>query len=370
MDRDTLPVRWLVAVILGMVIIGVGVYAALGRDTAYVYSGPQARQLKTPLKFSERGSFKIMQLTDMHLGEAQDTEWGPLQDVRTYLLLKRLIPYENPDLIILSGDVLTGNDCDANATAYYKQMGEFLMSFGIPWALVFGNHDDMDFSRNVPEPIEAKTKRPKLALVDQEFSLSLTQMGPSYVTGTSNYILPIYSPIDDSILAQVVLLDSGGGSIPKQFDVSQVKWLRQQLKALPIPAVAFQHISSPKFSFDQARCVGTNGDGGFAPMQTDSGMLDLMESDGNVMFVAVGHNHGNDYCCPVGESSLHFCFGKHSGYGGYTGVPTRGARVYELTLLEKNKIRRRLVEDDQNQVQWKTWVRLEDGDKVDKYSPF
>jgi hypothetical protein len=102
-------------------------------------------------------------------------------------------------------------------------------------------------------------------------------------------------------------------------------------------------------------------------MQTDSGMLDLMESDGNVMFVAVGHNHGNDYCCPVGESSLHFCFGRHSGYGGYTSVSTRGARVYELKLLEEDKIRRRLVEDGQNQVQWNTWVRLEEGNVIDEY---
>jgi predicted phosphodiesterase len=353
-----------------MLIIGVVFCAVLGRENADVHSGLQAAKSKPLLKFSEQGSFKILQLTDMHLGEAQETEWGPFQDVRTYCLLKRLIPYENPDLIILSGDLLTGNDCDANATVYYEQMGEFLESFGIPWALIFGNHDDMDFSRNVPEPIEAKTKRPQLARVDQGFSLSLTEMGPSDVTGISNYVLQIYSSNEDSILAQVALLDSGGGSVPEQFDVSQVEWLGKQLQALPIPTVAFQHIPSPNFSFDQDRCVGTNGDGAFAPMQTDSGMLDLMESNGNVMFVAVGHNHGNDYCCPVGESSLHFCFGKHSGYGGYTGVPTRGARVYELTLLEKNKVRRRLVADGHNQVQWNTWVRLEEGDVIDEYGPF
>lgn len=367
-SRGTL--RWLVLVIFGMLIIGVAVFAVVGRDDAYVYSGPQAAS-KPLLKFSERGSFKIMQLTDMHLGEAQDTEWGPFQDVRTYLLLKSLIPYENPDLIVLSGDMLTGNDCDANATEYYKQMGEFLMSFGIPWALTFGNHDDMNFTRNVAEPIEAKTKRPQLALVDQEFNLSLTQTGPSNVTGTSNYILPIYSSTGNSILAQVALLDSGGGSVPEQFDVSQVEWLRQQLQALPIPTAVFQHISFPEFGFDEDICVGTNGDGGFAPMQTDGGMLDFMESDGNVMFVAVGHNHGNDYCCPVGESSLHFCFGKHSGYGGYTGYPSRGARVYELKLLEeKKKIRRRRVEGHSNRVQWNTSVRLEEGYVIDEYGPF
>ncbi|KAJ3272832.1 purple acid phosphatase, partial [Blyttiomyces sp. JEL0837] len=46
-----------------------------------------------------------------------------------------------------------------------------------------------------------------------------------------------------------------------------------------------------------------------------------------------GHDHGTGWCCPGLKGShlegIQFCFGKHSGYGGY-GDWERGARVIEL----------------------------------------
>lgn len=63
--------------------------------------------------------------------------------------------------------------------------------------------------------------------------------------------------------------------------------------------------------------------------------------------VFVGHNHGLDWCCPSG--SLHLCFARHTGYGGY-GSWIRGTRIVEL------------VESPVFQI--KTWVTLEDGSVV------
>jgi Calcineurin-like phosphoesterase len=80
--------------------------------------------------------FKILQLADIHLGEAQDTEWGPRQDINTWRLLDRVIPMEKPDLIVLSGDQLTANNVDANATSYYRLLGQRLSYHGVPWAMV------------------------------------------------------------------------------------------------------------------------------------------------------------------------------------------------------------------------------------------
>ena len=36
---------------------------------------------------------------------------------------------------------------------------------------------------------------------------------------------------------------------------------------------------------------------------------------GHVRGVFVGHDHGNDWCCPHGTMIV--CFGRHTGYGGY-----------------------------------------------------
>lgn len=312
-----------------------------------------------------------MQLTDMHLGEAQETDWGPRQDVKTYNLLSTLIPFENPNLILLTGDQLTGNDCDANATAYYEQMGEFLEQFDIPWALIFGNHDDSDFSRNLNgTEIEAKTKRPELAQALEQFSLSLTETGPLNVTGTSNFVLPIHHDGSDEVVSQIVLLDSGGGSLPTSFDESQVDWVREQLHDAPIPTVIFQHIPTVEFRFDEDRCIGTQKDG-VAYVNPDLGMISLMKSNENVLLLAAGHNHGNDYCCRVEDASLHLCFGRHSGYGGYT-VVDRGARVYELQLNgggSTGSRNLRVLEDDSSTIAWNSWVRLESGEVIDEFTP-
>jgi DNA repair exonuclease SbcCD nuclease subunit len=40
--------------------------------------------------------------------------------------------------------VVTSNVLDVNATAYYDRIAELLEAFQIPYALIFGNHDDVD----------------------------------------------------------------------------------------------------------------------------------------------------------------------------------------------------------------------------------
>ena len=301
-----------------------------------------------------------MQLTDMHIGQGQGTEWGPEQDEDTYQLLDTLLQAEQPDLLLISGDQLQGDDCDGNAALYYQALGEFLGAYGVPWAMIFGNHDDAPFDGDGESNGEVKTSREELALADQAHPLSLTQVGPDEVFGTSNYFLPIYaSSEEDTILAQIALLDSGGGALPEQLDTTQVEWAEQHLSMSPVPTMVFQHIPADgDFRFDAEECAGVNLDEGFKKIESNAGMMDLLKSDDNVLFVAVGHNHGNDYCCPVDDYTLHVCFGKHSGYGGYS-RGERGARLYQVE-----------VSDEENALVWNSWVRMKSGDVVDKYGPF
>ena len=214
----------------------------------------------------------------------------------------------------------------------------------------------------------------------EQFSHSLTETGPLNITGTSNYVLSIHESDDrDEAISQIILLDSGGGSIPSSFNESQVDWLREQLDAAPIPTAIFQHIPMAEFKYDENKCVGAHKDG-VAYVNPDSGMFSLTESNDNVMFVAAGHNHGNDYCCQVSNASrLHLCFGRHSGYGGYTKVVHRGARVYELQLMNatfppttsttsaNERAAGELV--NCNTISWESWVRIESGKVIDEYKP-
>ena len=323
--------------------------------------------------------FKILQIADIHLGEAENLDWGPEQDRKTWIVLDSVIKREQPDLIILSGDQLTANNCKENATAYYQILGEFLSNYNTPWATIFGNHDDLGFvdPETGKQSPEAKYNRRDLMKVDQSFPLSLSQAGPKTVFGTSNYVLDILMNRNDdasrdeedtnrSLATQVFLFDSGGGSLPEVIDETHLQWFNQVNQDATIPAVAFQHIPTLNHEYSQRRCSGMDGDNGMAPLESDAGIVPALVQAKRFLFLAVGHNHGNDYCCPYAatadnttsydeeytpEKAFYLCFGRHSGYGGY-GKWERGARVYELKL-------------NQAQMSWESWVRLESGDIID-----
>lgn len=345
--------------------------------------------------------FRIMQITDIHLGEAEDTDWGPEQDAKTWKMLEKILTlYEQPDLIVLGGDQLTANDCIDNCTTYYRRLGDFLSVFGIPWATILGNHDDLEYQKSDPPQAHNYTRRELLA-VDQAYPLSLTETGPASVTGASNYVLNVWDYDDDGLLElnqkrpalQIFFLDSGGGTLPEAITDSQVQWFRHQQHkqlsqqqdlihgqhdVLP-PAVAFQHIPTHQHQ-PHVGCMGFHDDG-VEEIHSDAGIVDALVESNRFAFLGVGHNHGNDYCCPyqanvtataninnannVTHSDLYFCYGRHSGYGGY-GTWTRGVRMYEMKLTgrEKDSNDNGLT---QKNFHWRSWVRLESGAYVDHF---
>jgi hypothetical protein len=305
--------------------------------------------------------FKIVQITDIHLGEEPATDWGPEQDRRTWLVLDQVLKYEKPDFIILSGDQVTTNYFLPNTTAYYNLLGEFLSTYETPWATIFGNHDDnvedsrpSGKSKNPP-----KADRRDLLAADQKFPLSLSKGGPLKVTGTSNYMLDIF--IQNNVAAQIFLFDSGGGSLPEAIDDSQIQWFKTQALSSILPAIAFQHIPTLTHAFSET-CSGFQGEG-IDKLHDDAGVVEALADAGRFLFLAVGHNHGNDYCCPYNDTKLEVCFGRHSGYGGY-GKWERGARVYELSI-DKDQANN---DSSRNIMEWKSWVRLESGLVVDEVS--
>ena len=96
---------------------------------------------------------RILQLTDMQTIDANQrrypdridgwklTEWTPENNEKNlYSHIRYLINETNPDLIIITGDIIYGEFDDAG-TSLLEFIG-FMDSFAIPWAPVFGNHDN------------------------------------------------------------------------------------------------------------------------------------------------------------------------------------------------------------------------------------
>jgi len=95
----------------------------------------------------------ILQLTDTQiidssqartqdrLGKTMIEYWGPDQkNARCYDYLREIITNTKPDLILMTGDNVYG-EFDDNGSAFLELVA-FMESFGIPWAPVFGNHDN------------------------------------------------------------------------------------------------------------------------------------------------------------------------------------------------------------------------------------
>jgi len=103
----------------------------------------------------------MIQLTDIHMGEADEN------DVRSQELISNLIEWEDPDVIIVTGDVVSGYAWDGQtrpwAAIQYAKMADVITAKGKYWATTAGNHDE-----------EADLTREQISELDRSFSNSLT----------------------------------------------------------------------------------------------------------------------------------------------------------------------------------------------------
>jgi len=304
------------------------------------------------LRFRRNRTFKIAQFADLHFGEGEDVWWGPQQDINSTRVMRNILAMEKPDLVVFSGDQLTGNNINKNATSYWKQVVAPCVEGGYRWAIVFGNHDDLSLQLG---------DRKILMKFDTSYPNSLSQFGPETIHGVSNYYLPILPSIKNGYseeipASMIYFMDSGGGSYDEIVYPDQVEWYRNTSISLKqkyqktISGVAFFHIPTEEYTgvYSKKICFGM-ADDGIDTQTQNNGLFATFRDMQNVRATFVGHDHGNDWCCKSKVGGIHVCFGRHTGYGGY-GDWARGSRI--IVLGEDKDI---IV----------TYVRMEDGTIID-----
>ncbi|KAF3442010.1 hypothetical protein FNV43_RR15926 [Rhamnella rubrinervis] len=325
--------------------------------------------------------FKIAMFADLHFGEAAWTDWGSGQDANSIKVMSSVLDDESPDFVVYLGDVITANNIPiANASLYWDQAISPTRARGIPWASVFGNHDDAAFEwpiewfspPGIPQlrcpantcscPGESEdcsfrgTGRLELMKIEiDQNELSHSRYGPKQLwPSVSNYVLQLSSSDDPHPpLAFLYFLDSGGGSYPEVISSAQSEWFHQKSQAINpdsrVAEIVFWHIPSKSFKkvapflFISKPCVGSINKERVADQEAETGIMKLLLQRPSVKAVFVGHNHGLDWCCPY--EKLWLCFARHTGYGGY-GDWARGARILEIS---------------QQPFSLRSWIRMEDG---------
>ena len=121
-----------------------------------------------------------------------------------------MLAAEKPDLVILSGDMVSGyafrsavrlKAADPENSWYARQWAQLkapLSEAGVPFAAILGNHDG-----------EADLSRWQIMELAASSPLSLARSGPNNLTGAGNYYVELRAPhASQQVAARIWFLDS------------------------------------------------------------------------------------------------------------------------------------------------------------------
>lgn len=116
----------------------------------------------------------------------------------TTTLLGRMLDAEKPDMVVFTGDQLNGGGSTWDTKSVLAKFAVAVTERQIPWAAVFGEHDDEDGA--------FKDEQIKLL---QGLPYSLVERGPKDVHGVGNYVLKVKSadPLVFNSLLLFTLID-------------------------------------------------------------------------------------------------------------------------------------------------------------------
>lgn len=300
------------------------------------YSQPSLK-----ISFNNSGELKIVQFTDTHI-ELKDTE-----NLEVYTVIENVMKLEKPDLVVLTGDIVTEDD----PQEAYKRLAAIFGKYKTPWAMIFGNHES-----------EHNLSRKDLAAFLEKLPFCINSNdGKSH--GYSNFIVPVLGK-NGNPAAQLYFMDSNEYSTLEPvvggwgwFTHEQVGWYREHSRklttanhGLPFPALAFFHIPLPEYTAAWNNKgippIGVKNEDECSPV-INTGMFAAMLESGDVMGTFVGHDHINDY---IGvQYGIALAYGRVSKVMKDAEDPLAGGRV----IVMKEGIR-----------EFDTWIRDMNGVKV------
>lgn len=285
--------------------------------TASVYA--ESKGEENTLKFNDNGKFTILNISDIQDGY-------PLNPLTKDYLVK-LLDKVNPDLVILTGDNISGYDIPEEEDAE-KAIREFMDIFqerNIKVAAVFGNHDDE----------ETKSTKEHQLSVYQSYDCYVGESGFCYEDRVGTYNLPIMKSDGSGYGFNLWLTDSGTYNTENDYGgyacvyKEQIEWYKETSAKLtaenggtPVPSINFQHIIVPEIydaleeiSFVRLGCVirqknplndktryyvlpdGAKGELREYPCPPyyNNGQYDAMLEMGDVLATVSGHDHENSF---------------------------------------------------------------------------
>lgn len=216
------------------------------------------------------GQFRILQLTDIHLGGSLSTYPNDLKALKA---CRELIEYAKPDLVVVTGDLCYPvgiSSFSLNNTAPVMQFASFMRNLGVPWAFTYGNHDTESIAASGKEALsELYTSLGYKTSKNLLYPYSQPTGEDGQITGRNNQYIQLKNA-DGSLAGVLFLIDSNAyvGKGYSRYDCirdDQVAWYERSVKALearegkPVSSYAFFHIPLTQYrDAYQAYLAGEN----------------------------------------------------------------------------------------------------------------
>lgn len=307
------------------------------------------------LKFDENGEFKILAIAD-----TQDTD-NPQKE--TIDVLTKALDAAEPDLVIFLGDNTAGDWVGTNKEKTAKAIRNIAKPVndrGIPFAMVFGNHDHEGLCNDSNGMTEEEAKEFMLS-VYQDFPACLAVEGEE-MTGCGTYNLLIKDHTGEKNIFNLWLMDSnpyyeegGYGFVQpdqKEWYIKTSDALKEANGGVPMPSLLFQHIAVPEvYQLFESSSTPANGavrgntkmfrnkywkatdavtqgsiQEGPCPADVEHNQFASWKEQGDIIGAFFGHDHPNDYLGVVDGISL--CAVPAAGYYSYGW--NHGARTITL----------------------------------------
>ena len=245
-----------------LVALVVGGYSFLSRDVwltqPYINSVPNVYESESKIAYDEHsgiytitkgpGDFKVLQLTDIHLGG------GVLsydKDLKALKACYALLQATQPDLVVVTGDLsypVGLSSFSFNNTAPVQQFATFMRFMGVPWAFTYGNHDTESYAATSKTSLNELYK-------SLSYKTSKTLLYPYVqpdIWGRNNQLIGIRNP-DGTLNQGLFLIDSNAytGEGLNKYDYihdDQVEWYKEQVLRMneeagrTVPSLVFFHI--------------------------------------------------------------------------------------------------------------------------------
>lgn len=255
-------------------------------------------------------SFKVLNLTDIQMHDGNDLTLFKH-------IVNTLVDETDPDMIVVLGDTIN-DDTTYDAKEAAKNIVEFIDSFDIPWAPVFGNHDYVEYH---PEGTKKTVGVEYLMQLFDDSDNCLFIKGPDDVLANSNYLVNVLDSNED-IVESFVFLDSrvdGVDETSAAFYKKAINFATKLNDNVAPKSIVFQHIPTHQYSIAYQNSVDNEfhdiigGPGSRVLSQGTDDLFEAIKELGSTSTIICGHDHEDSFILEYEGIRLVYCMKSSDG---------------------------------------------------------